>query len=294
MRAIVGEVLFDFPSPNYGKIEQGFEYARDLIAKWQGDPLVSIAVEPHSTYLCAPSLLEKAFQITQEHHLLLVMHVSETAHEVAEIQKRFGHTPVGHLAQLGLLAPNFLACHCVVLTEKDIDLLRSHRVKVAHNAESNMKLASGVAPIPKMIAKGICVGLGTDGCASNNNLDLLQEMDTVAKLHKVWSMDPTVLDARTALRMATIEGAKALGLDDVIGSLETGKRADLIVIDRHKPHLTPMYNPISHLVYAATGSDVGATIINGQLVVENGRLLTLDIEKIMAEVGRLAEGLVNK
>jgi 5-methylthioadenosine/S-adenosylhomocysteine deaminase len=141
------------------------------------------------------------------------------------------------------------------------------------------------------MAEGICVGLGTDGCASNNNLDLLQEMDTVAKLHKIWSMDPTALDARTVLRMATIEGAKALGLDHLIGSLEIGKHADLMVIDCHKPHLTPMYNPVSHLVYAACGSDVMATIIEGQLVMENGQLLNLDIEKVLSKVKGLAAGL---
>jgi 5-methylthioadenosine/S-adenosylhomocysteine deaminase len=291
IRAVVGEVLFDFPSPSYGKPEGGFAYTQDLIDKWHGDPLISVAVEPHSPYLCAPPLLEKAFQMTREHGLLLVMHLSETAQEVADIQMRYGHTPVGHLAQLGLLTPSLLACHCVVLTENDIELLSGHGVKVAHNAESNMKLASGVAPIPKLMAEGICVGLGTDGCASNNNLDLLQEMDTVAKLHKIWSMDPTALDARTVLRMATIEGAKALGLDHLIGSLEIGKHADLMVIDCHKPHLTPMYNPVSHLVYAACGSDVMATIIEGQLVMENGQLLNLDIEKVLSKVKGLAAGL---
>jgi 5-methylthioadenosine/S-adenosylhomocysteine deaminase len=293
MRAVVGEVLFDFPSPNYGTLEEGFTYTQQLIDKWHGDPLISIAVEPHSPYLCAPPLLQKVLQISQDHELLMVMHVSETHQEVAEMKKRYGHTPVRHLAELGMLAPTLLACHCVVLTAEDIELLRTHGVKVAHNAESNMKLASGVAPIPQLLEEKICVGLGTDGCASNNNLDLLQEMDTVAKLHKVWSMDPTVLDARSVLRMATIDGAKALGLDHLIGSLETGKQADLIVIDRHKPHLTPMYNPISHLVYAACGSDVMAAIIQGQLVMEDRQLLTLDIEKIMAKAAKVARGLAN-
>jgi 5-methylthioadenosine/S-adenosylhomocysteine deaminase len=161
-------------------------------------------------------------------------------------------------------------------------------VKVAHNAESNMKLASGVAPIPRLINEGICVGMGTDGCASNNDLDLFQEMDSVAKLHKAKSLDPTVMDAATVLKMATISGARALGLDPVIGSLETGKKADLIIVDTNKPHLTPMYNPVSHMVYAAIGSDVRTSIINGNVVMEDGKIKTMDIKAVMKDVNRIA------
>jgi 5-methylthioadenosine/S-adenosylhomocysteine deaminase len=181
-----------------------------------------------------------------------------------------------------------LACHCVELTENDITLLQRFDVKVAHNAESNMKLASGVAPIPRLINQGICVGMGTDGCASNNDLDLFLEMDSVAKLHKAKTLDPTIMDASTVLKMATIKGAKALGLDQVIGSLETGKKADLIIIDPNKPHLTPMYNPVSHLVYAAMGSDVTTSIINGTVVMEDGQIKTMDIKAVMDDVNRIA------
>jgi 5-methylthioadenosine/S-adenosylhomocysteine deaminase len=289
MRAVVGEVLYDFDSPNYGPIESGFEYTRKLIDTWQDDPLVSIAVEPHSTYLCAPQLLEEAFDLTQSFNLPLVIHLAESKSEISQIRGRYGRTPVEHLAELGLLAPNVLACHCVELTENDIDLLRRFDVKVAHNAESNMKLASGVAPVPRLINEGICVGMGTDGCASNNDLDLFQEMDSVAKLHKVKSLDPTVMDARTVLRMATISGAMALGLDAVTGSLETGKKADLIIVDTNKPHLTPMYNPVSHLVYAAIGSDVTTSIINGSVVMNDGRLKTMDLKAVMDDVNQIAK-----
>jgi 5-methylthioadenosine/S-adenosylhomocysteine deaminase len=198
---------------------------------------------------------------------------------------------VGHLDALGLLAPNVLACHCVALSEEDIELLQRRRVKVSHNAESNMKLASGIAPVPRLLEAGVCVGLGTDGAASNNNLDLLLEMDTVAKLHKVQCLDPTVLDAAAVLRMATIDGARALGLGERIGSLEPGKQADLIVIDTHRPHLVPMYHPASQLVYAARGSDVAAVVIDGRLVMENGRILTFDVEQAMEEVTRIAEAI---
>ena len=292
MRAVVGEVLYDFDSPNYGPIENGFKYSRQLIDTWQDDPLVTIAVEPHSAYLCAPQLLKEASELTQTFDLPLVIHLAESKSEIDQIKERYNRTPVEHLAELGVLAPNLLACHCVELTENDIALLQRFDVKVAHNAESNMKLASGVAPIPRLIEKGICVGMGTDGCASNNDLDLFQEMDSVAKLHKAKSLDPTVMDAATVLKMATINGAWALGLEPVIGSLEKGKKADLIIVDTNKPHLTPMYNPVSHLVYAATGSDVTTSIINGTVVMENGTIETMDIQAVMDDVNKIAKEII--
>lgn len=294
IRAVVGEVLYDFDSPNYGPIGKGFEYTEKLIDKYKNHPLVTVAVEPHSPYLCAPELLKRAHEITRTHDIPLVIHVSETASEVAGIQERYNRTPVAHLADLGVLAPNLLACHCVVLTEDDIDLLKRHDVKVAHNPESNMKLASGVAPIPKLLEEGICVGIGTDGCASNNNLDIFLEMDTTAKLHKVKTLDPTVLDAETVLNMATLQGARALGLSGVTGSLKPGKKADLIVVNTRKPHLTPMYHPASHLVYAVRGSDVTHSIINGSIVMKDGQLQMLDLEQIMDDVNRIADEVRQK
>ena len=291
IRAVVGEVLYDFPSPNYGPPEAGLAYTERLIEKWRGDPLVTIAVEPHSPYLCAPDLLKSAGHIARRHAVPLVIHLAETRSEVATTQERYGVTPVGHMANLDLLYPGLLACHGVVLTDDDMDLLQAHDVKIAHNAESNMKLASGIAPVPQLLARGVCVGLGTDGCASNNNLDLLSEMDTVAKLHKVHTMDPTVLDADTVLAMATIDGARALGLADRIGSLEPGKEADLIVIDTRQPHLTPLYHPASHLVYAARGGDVRTSVIRGRVVMEDRELLTLDRAQVMDDVNRVADAI---
>jgi 5-methylthioadenosine/S-adenosylhomocysteine deaminase len=288
LRAVVGEVLFDFPSPNYGAPENGLAYTRRMAAKWVDDPLIGVAVEPHSPYLCAPDLLCRAADLARELHLPLVTHLSETAGEVAQIRSRYGRTPVGHLAHLGILAPNLLACHCVQLTPEDIALLQAADVKIAHNPESNMKLASGIAPVPALLAAGLCVALGTDGCASNNDLDLFLEMDTAAKLHKVATLDPTALPAEQVLKMATIDGARALGLEAITGSLEPGKRADLIVIDCRKPHLTPLYHPASHLVYAARGGDVDTVVINGRLVMEKRELRTLDLERITADVRAIA------
>jgi 5-methylthioadenosine/S-adenosylhomocysteine deaminase len=292
VRAVVGEVLYDFDSPNYGPIEKGFEYTQTLIDTWKDDPLITIAVEPHSTYLCGPELLKNAFNLAQSFGLPLVIHLAESKSEVEQIKERYDRTPVEHLAELEVLAPNVLACHCVELTENDISLLQRFDVKVAHNAESNMKLASGVAPVPKLLNAGICVGLGTDGCASNNDLDLFLEMDTVAKLHKAKTLDPTAMDARTVLKMATSQSARALGLDQFIGSLEAGKKADLIVIDTNKPHLTPMYNPVSHLVYAARGSDVTTSIINGTVVMEDRKLKSLDLKKVMDDVNKIAKEIM--
>jgi 5-methylthioadenosine/S-adenosylhomocysteine deaminase len=288
LRAVVGEVIYDFPSPNYGPVEEGLKYTQALIDRWRDEPLVNIAVEPHSAYLCSPDLLEKAWAIADSNGVPLVMHLSETEDEVSEIQEKYGFTPVRHLANLDLLGPSLIADHCVVLTEEDRDLLKAHDVKVSHHPESNMKLASGVAPIPELLRRGVTVGIGTDGSASNNNLDMFQEMDATAKLHKVHSLDPTVVDAPTVVRMATIDGARVLGLEDHIGSLEPGKKADIIVIDTHRPHLVPMYNVYSHLVYAVSGSDVVTAVVNGRVIMEDGEVKSLDVNDVMEIANGLA------
>jgi 5-methylthioadenosine/S-adenosylhomocysteine deaminase len=286
MRSLVGEVIYDFPSPNYGLLEKGFMYTEELIERWKRDPLINIAVEPHSLFTCGIELLVKANDLALKKGVPLILHLSETKEEVNEIKKRFGKRPVQYLKDLGLLGSHLIVDHCVHVNKSEIELLAENDVRVVHNPESNMKLASGIAPVPEMIAKGITVGLGTDGCASNNNLDLFGEMDMAAKLHKVNSLDPTVMNAQTLMKMATIDGAKVLGLEKITGSLEVGKRADLIVIDTNTPHLVPMYNPYSHLVYAANGHDVRHSIIDGNIVMEDRKLLTLDVEDI---IGRSKE-----
>ncbi|MEA3230277.1 MAG: amidohydrolase [Thermodesulfobacteriota bacterium] len=282
MRCLVGEVLYDFPSPNYGPIEAGLVYAEQLIQKWRDDPLVSVAVEPHSLYTCSPDLLVKTHELAVKHDVPLIIHLAESAAENDEVVKRYGQRPVAHLSSLGLLTPRLIADHVVHVDSAEMDLLAQTGVRVVHNPESNLKLASGISPVSELIARRIPVGLGTDGCASNNNLDLFGEMDTAAKLAKVNTLDPTVLNAETVLRMATIEGARVLGMADRIGSLEIGKQADVIVLDTRKPHLTPMYNPYSQLVYAATGQDVCHAIIEGRIVMEDRRLLTFDVAEVLA------------
>ncbi|MBW2205585.1 MAG: amidohydrolase [Deltaproteobacteria bacterium] len=281
MRSIVGEVLYDFDSPNYGSLENGFKYTETLIKKWASDPLISIAVEPHALFTCSPDLLQRADALAKKYQVPLIIHLAETLNEIEEVKNRYGVSPVDHLISLGLAGPHLIADHCVHLDDREIALLAGHGVKAVHMPESNMKLASGVSPVPKLLDAEMTVGIGTDGCASNNNLDLFTEMDMAAKLHKLDNMDPTVLDAPTVLKMATIEGARALDLDTITGSLEPGKKADVIILDTDKPHLTPMYNPFSHVVYAARGNDVSHSIIHGRLVMEDRRLLTLDLQEVM-------------
>jgi 5-methylthioadenosine/S-adenosylhomocysteine deaminase len=211
----------------------------------------------------------------------LITHLSESRSEVEEVMKKYGRRPVDHLENLGVLSSPLIACHCVWLTEEEKDLLARKKVRVVHCPESNMKLASGAAPVPDLMARGVAVGLGTDGCASNNNLDLFQEMDFAAKLHKVHRLDPTAMPSQTVLEMATLGGARALGMEEEIGSLEAGKKADVIILELNRPHLQPMYNPVSHLVYSAAGADVRDVIIDGKLIMENRRLLTLNEEEIL-------------
>ncbi len=294
MRAVVGEVLYDFPSPNYGPVEKGLAYTEDLMRRWKDDPLISIAVEPHSLFTCSPDLLISANRLALDHGARLIIHVAETAAEVDQVKEQYGRLPFEHLDALGILGPHLIADHCVHLDAGEMERISKNQVSVIYNPESNMKLASGIAPVPELLEKGVTVGLGTDGCASNNNLDLFTEMDTAAKVQKVRMENPTVMDAVTVMRMATIEGAKALGLSQTIGSIEEGKRADIIVVDTDKPHLTPIYNPYSVLVYAAVGSDVRHSIINGRLVMEDRMLKTLDLEKILEKAVQKARGVRNR
>lgn len=283
LRCLLGEVLYDFPSPNYGSPENGLRYTRDLIEKWRDDPLISVAVEPHATYTCSPDLLQATNELAREYNVPLIIHLAETATEEAEIQKRFNKRPVAYLDDLGLLNPNLIADHCIHITLDEMDRMAATGVRVVHAPESNMKLASGVAPVNEMLARQIPVALGTDGCASNNNLDLFTEMGTAAKLPKVFQMDPTLMNAQTVLKMATCDAAKVLGMDAVVGSLEVGKQADIIVLDTQKPHWVPLYNPYSQIVYSANGADVRHVMVNGKMLLLDGQFQTLEIDEVYAK-----------
>jgi 5-methylthioadenosine/S-adenosylhomocysteine deaminase len=289
MRAWIGEVLHDFPSPNYGEVAAGYQYIEELFAMFSGHPLINITVAPHAVYTCSPELLKNLKNIADKHDALYSIHLAENEEEMKGSQERHGASPVMHLENLGLLDGRVVADHCVMLTDEEIALLARRGVKVAHCPESNMKLASGIAPVPRMLAAGLSVGLGTDGSASNNNVDMFGEMNSAAKLHKVNLLDPTTMPAETVLEMATTQGARVLAAESEIGSLEPGKKADLIVLDMNQPHLTPLFNIPSHMVYAARGRDVVHSVINGSIVMRNRQLTTLDEKAILANMMILAE-----
>ena len=289
MRGLLGEVLFDFPSPNFKTPAEGLAYTERLLKKWADDSLVNIAVEPHALYTCSPALLCDAKRLADRYQAPVGMHLLENKAEKAQLEAKLGGKVIPFLNNLGYLDDRFIAFHGVCLDKEDMKIFAGQGCKIIHNPESNMKLASGIAPVPDMLMHGVTVGLGTDGCASNNNLDMFQEMDSAAKLHKVHRLDSTVMPAETVLRMATRDGAKALGLDHLTGSLKPGMKADIIMIGLDEPHLTPMYNPASHLVYAVGGSDVDTVFINGKLVMENRQLLTIDEHEAMNRCRAIAD-----
>ena len=292
MRALVAQGVIDFPAPGVPDPKKNLDVALAFLERWiHFSDLITPGIFCHSPLTCSAKTLLKAHEISATFHSPLQTHLSETQEEVEEIEKRTGSRPVFYLDDLGLLDSGLIAAHAIYLNEEEIDLLAKGRVKIAHCPESNMKLGSGIAAVGRMLGKGVIVGIGTDGCASNNNLDLFGEMDTAAKLAKVASLDPTLLDARAVLKMATIGGAKVIGLEDRVGTIEPGKKADIIIIDTNTPHMTPMYNPYSQLVYSAAGGDVRDVIINGRIVYRDRRFTTLDRDEIINEVKRLTRSI---
>jgi 5-methylthioadenosine/S-adenosylhomocysteine deaminase len=290
MRAVLGQGVIDFPAPGVPDPSNNIKNAVAFTEKWKKvSPLITPSIFCHSPYTCSIETLKKAKDAAASKGLLFQIHAAETRTEQDQIKSEHQTTPVQFLDRIGILDQNTLLVHTVWVDDDDIESIAKRRAKVSHNPESNMKLASGIAPVADFIKAGISVGLGTDGCASNNNLDLFAEMDMAAKLHKVNALDPTVMDARTVLNMATIGGAKAIGLDDNIGSLEAGKQADIIIIDIDKPHLVPMYNPVSHIVYSARGSDVRDVLVAGRILVRDHNLLSIDLEEILEKAAEISE-----
>jgi 5-methylthioadenosine/S-adenosylhomocysteine deaminase len=292
IRVVIGEALVDFPTANCKTPEDQLKYTEYLLSQWDNDSLVVPSVQPHSPYATSPDLMQQAKALADQYGAPYLLHVSETQSEVQESLEKYGRTPVGRLADLGVLGPTSVAIHGVHLTDDDIELLAQHETGVVHCPESQLKLASGFTPVPKLLEAGVKVGLGTDGAASNNDLDMFGEMGTAAKVHKVIAGDPTVVDARKALSMATVEAARVLGLEARLGSLEVGKRGDMIVLDLDVPHMVPVYNITSHLVYAAHSSDVRTVIIDGRVVMRDRVLLTLDEGEIFARAREMARQIV--
>ena len=281
MRGILGETIVDFPAPDHRTPAEAFEYTQKFIDKWRNDSLITPAVAPHSIYTLSEANLQAAGSLARRNGVPILIHIAEAPFETAQSRARHGLSPVAYLSRIGFLGPDVVGAHCIWVDSADIAALRSFDVGSVHSPSSNMKLAAGVMPLVEMLAAGNRVGLATDGAASNNSQDLFDEMDLAAKLQKISRMDPRVLPAKQVLEMATIGGARALHLENRIGSLEGGKRADLIVVDTNGPHATPMYNVYSQLVYALKGSDVKTVVIDGKLVMEDRRMLTLNEEEIL-------------
>jgi 5-methylthioadenosine/S-adenosylhomocysteine deaminase len=250
---------------------------------------VTPAVAPHSTYLANPETLKASKALADKYGAPMLIHLSESEDEQKQVKERYGKTPTEHARDLGLLRKGVLGAHGIWLSASDRAILREAGVGIAHCPQSNMKLASGAAPVPAMLKEGMRLGLGTDGAASNNDLDMFEEMMTAAFLAKHAAVDPTAAPATAVLEMATLGGARALGMEDRIGSLEAGKRADIVVVDVRQPRLTPLFDPVSHLVYAVKGSDVRHVIVDGKTILRDRKVLTLDEAAVVArgrELGR--------
>ncbi|MGH9813121.1 MAG: amidohydrolase family protein [Candidatus Acidiferrales bacterium] len=287
IRVVAGETVLDFPTPDSKTPTDGLRYTEEFIRRWQGHALVTPAVAPHSAYTCSEGTLKASAELARRTGAPLLIHLAESQGEMEDVRRKHGQTPTAYLAGLGVFDVPTLGAHCVFVNPADRKLLAEKGVGCAHNPSSNMMLASGVSPVTELRAAGVAVGLGTDGPAgSNNDFNMWEEMDLAAKLQKITSDDPQALKAVEALGMATIDGARALRLDKEIGSLEAGKRADVIVVRRDAPHAVPFYDVYSQIVYSLKASDVETTVVNGRVVFERGRVTTVNEREVL----RRAEG----
>ena len=284
MRGVLGETILDFPAPDNKSNAAMLEYTEKFLKRWQGDALIHAAVAPHSIYTCSQKTLQDSAALARKYSAPILIHVAEMKKEWDDSRTQNGATPVQYLDKLGILGADVVAAHCIFVDETDRKILAQRQVGCVHNPSSNMMLASGVAPVIEERAAGVAVGLGTDGPAgSNNDLDLMEEMDLAAKLQKITKMDPRALGAKAVVEMATIEGARALHLEREIGSLEASKKADLILIGLDAPNAVPLYDIYSQVAYALKGSDVETVIIGGRAVMRDKKLLTLDEPGILAK-----------
>lgn len=294
MRGVLGETILDFPAPDNKTWEAGISYTERFIRKWQNDPLIVPAIAPHAPYTVSQEHLLQARDVANKLNAPLVIHLAEANTETEFIQQKHqGQRPIEFVEKIGFFTNKTIAAHVIQANDAELDLLKKHNVGIAHNPQSNMKLAAGTAPVPSMLRKNLNVGLGTDGAASNNDLSMWEEMDTAAKLHKLISGDPKMLSAEQAFSMATIGGARALHIGDITGSIEAGKRADIAIVDLDSLHQTPMFNIYSHLVYATKADDVRSVIINGRVVMLDRRLLTLNESVIKRDANTYRQKIIN-
>lgn len=291
MRAVLGQTLIDFPAPDYKTWRDAIAGATAFAEEWKGHPRITPALAPHAPFTVSAEHLREVRELASRLGIPILIHVAETQDESRQVAERSdGKSPVAYLESLGFLGEDVLAAHTIWIDEEDIAILARRGTGSAHNPESNMMLASGVAPVPALRAAGVPVGIGTDGPAgSNNNFDMFEAMAATARLQKITRMDPRAISAGAVLRMATLEGAEAMGLADRIGSIEEGKRADLIVVDFDSPRIQPVYSAESALVYTANGASVRHTMVDGRFLMRDRRLLTIDVDEVVAEARRYRE-----
>jgi 5-methylthioadenosine/S-adenosylhomocysteine deaminase len=294
IRAVLTHSLIDFPVPGCPDVDYGLRFTEEMIQTWNAHPRITIGVAVHANYSSAAEIYQRAHALAVEYHVPFNTHLAETKWEFDLVMKKYGVTPVKYLDDLGVLSKQMIAAHCVHLTAEDIDILAKRGVGVAHNPQCNMKLASGIAPIPELLAHGVRVGIGTDGVASNNDLDLFDEMRTAAFLHKLANNDPSILDAASVLELATIGGARLLGMEDQIGSLEPGKQADIIMLDLDQPHAHPIYNIYSLIVYSLRGSDVETAIVAGKVLMHKRALINVNQQALFDQVDAVAREIREK
>ena len=291
LRGVLGQTIIQFPVADAKAPADALVRAEAFIKQWSGDELIVPALAPHAMYTLDAATLKAVRTLADREKAPILIHLAETQDEVKTARERHNLSPTQYLESIGFWGPRTLAAHAVWLTPADIGILARRGVAVSHNPESNMKLASGTAKVPAMRTAGIPVGLGTDGAASNNDLDMFEAMRQAAFLHKLQTGDPRAVPARTALEMATIEAARALGMEAAIGSLEPGKRADLIAVSMTSARQTPRYDPLSHLVYATRGDDVTTTIVHGRVLMRDRKVTTLNEADVLAEANRFAESV---
>jgi len=284
LRGFVGETWIDFPAPDNKDEAEMAAYTEKFLKKWQGDPLIHASVAPHSIYTCSEKTLRDSASLARKYHAPILIHVAEMRKELVDSLEKNGTTPVQYLERIEFLGPDVLAAHCIWVDYTDMKILAERQVGCAHNPSSNMMLASGVAPVVDERTAGMRVGLGTDGPAgSNNDLDMMEEMDLASKLQKTYRVDPRALGAKGALEMATIEGARALHMEKEIGSLEAGKKADFVVLNLNVPNAVPMFDAYSQIVYALKASEVETVVVGGKMVMKDGKVLTVDETAAMAK-----------
>jgi len=288
LRAVLGETIIQFPVADAKTPAEGLARAERFIREFKDNGLVVPAVAPHALYTNDRATLVASAELSRRYGVPMIIHFAETEEEVRIAREQFKATPAAYLESLGFWGPNTLAAHAIWVTDEDIAILARRGVGLSHNPESNMKLASGAAPVVKYLAAGVALGLGTDGAASNNDLDMFEAMRQASFLAKHVTKDPRAVPARTALDLATVGGARALHMERLIGSLEPGKRADLITVSMRAARQTPIYDPISHLVYTTRGDDVRTTIVNGKVLMKDRQLRTLNREAVIAEANKLA------